>query len=445
MKKPFTFLALMLVLALALGACTTTATDEPAPQPPAEEEPTEEPMEEEMGPIEVMASWGGGEQAGFEEVLAAFTEETGIEVTYISERDLPTVLPVRVAGGNPPDVAMIPRPGIVQSFVDDEVVVSFADLGVDVNALSSSYAQSVLDLGTFNGELYGLLTASNSKSTFWYKPPSFDALGVGEPDTWDELIAIVDAYVDAGQFPLSVGGADGWTLTDFFENIYIRVAGPDNYNKLFVTHEVEWTDPTVVATMELFRDLISPTDDKLVGGAQGANSTGFIDAWDLVLAGDAEMYYEGGFMGSFARDNFPDLVGGTDYSFFTFPEIDSAYGKPVVGGGDFAVAFTNTAATKAFIDFLGTTHANEVWAQASEGARITPNQNVSSDLFADALTKLEAAGIKGAEIFVFDGSDLAPSAVGGDAMFTALQRFIEDPDDITGVLEFIEAAADEAY
>ncbi len=107
-----------------------------------------------MGPIEVMASWGGGEQAGFEEVLAAFTEETGIEVTYISERDLPTVLPVRVAGGNPPDVAMIPRPGIVQSFVDDEVVVSFADLGVDMNALSSSYAQSVLDLGTFNGELY---------------------------------------------------------------------------------------------------------------------------------------------------------------------------------------------------------------------------------------------------------------------------------------------------
>ena len=59
--------------------------------------------------------------------------------------------------------------------------------------------------------------------------------------------------------------------------------------------------------------------------------------------------------------------------------------------------------------------------------------------------KLEAAGIKGAEIFVFDGSDLAPSAVGGDAMFTALQRFIEDPDDITGVLEFIEAAADGAY
>jgi hypothetical protein len=57
-----------------------------------------------------------------------------------------------------------------------------------------------------------------------------------------------------------------------------------------------------------------------------------------------------------------------------------------------------------------------------------------------AVTRVVAA-----EIFVFDGSDLAPSAVGGDAMFTGLQTFIENPDDITGVLEFIEGAAAGAY
>ena len=157
------------------------------------------------------------------------------------------------------------------------------------------------------------------------------------------------------------------------------------------------------------------------------------------------MYYEGGFMGNFARDNFPDLVGGTDYTFFNFPEIDPAYGTPVVGGGDFAVALKNNAAARAFIDFLASPQASEVWAKAAAGARITPNQKVSADLFADPLTALEAGFIKDAEIFVFDGSDLAPSAVGGDAMFTGLQNFIQNPDDIQGVLEFIEEAADGAY
>jgi alpha-glucoside transport system substrate-binding protein len=397
------------------------------------------------GSIEVMAQWGGPEQAGFEEVLAAFTEETGIEVTYISERDLTQVLPTRIAGGNPPDLAMISRPGQIQEFILDEVAFSYAELGVDLDAIQDSYAQSVLDLGTFDGELYGLLTASNSKSTFWYKPASFEEQGFAEPETWDDLMAIVDGYVDAGKTPLSIGGLDGWTLTDWFENLYVRVAGPENYVKLFVTHEIEWTDPTVVQTMERFRDIVSPTDEKLAGGAAGANSTGFIDAWDLVLSDQAEMYYEGGFMGNFARENFPDLEGGTDYTFFPFPEIDPAYGKPVVGGGDFAIAFTNRPETAAFIDFLASSTANEVWAQAEAGARITPNRNVSADLFADPLTGLEAATIKSADIFVFDGSDLAPSAVGGDAMFTGLQQFIENPDDIDGVLEFIENAADGAY
>ena len=440
-NKVWRWLTPLFAVALMAAAC---GDDDSEPEPAAETPTTEAPAaggEE----IEVMASWGDAEQAGFLEVLDAFTEATGIPVSYTSERDLPTVLPTRIAGGNPPDVALIPRPGIVQQFVDDGVAISFADLGVDMSVVNANYAQGVLDLGTFDGELYGLLTASNSKSTVWYKPASLEALGHDTPDTFDELLGIVTAYVDNGQVPLSVGGMDGWTLTDWFENLYVRVAGPEMYNQLFVTHEVSWTDPTVVEAMERFRDLIAPTDERLVGGAAGANSTGFIDAWDLVLAGDAELYYEGGFMGNFARDNFPDLVSGTDYSFFEFPEIDPQWGKPVVGGGDFAVGLVNSPEVRAFLEFIATPEANEIWATVEAGARITPNQGVSADLFGDELTKLEAAQIKAASIFVFDGSDLAPGAVGGDAMFTALQDFIADPDDIDGPLEFIETAADGAY
>lgn len=397
------------------------------------------------GSIEVMAQWGGSQQAGFEEILAAFTAATGIEVTYISERDLTQVLPTRIAGGNPPDIALISRPGQIQSFVDDGVAYSYADIGVDTDAIKANYSDSVLGLGTFDGEFYGLLTSSNSKSTFWYKPPSFKEFGFEIPDTWDELVAISDAYVEAGRVPLSLAGMDGWPLTDWFENLYVRVAGPENYMKLFVTHEIPWTDPTVVRTMELFRELIVPTEKKLIGGVAGANSISFRDAFDLVLNDEAEMYYEGGFMGNIARKNFPNLIGGTDYSFFPFPEIDPKYGKPVVGGGDFAIAFTKRAQTAAFIDFMASVEANELWAQVAAGARITPHRGVSSDLYGDPLTRLEAAAIKSADIFVFDGSDLAPGAVGGDAMFTGLQRFLENPDDIDGVLKFIESAAQNAY
>jgi alpha-glucoside transport system substrate-binding protein len=420
---------LIAVFALIVAACSSGGGDE-------------EDLQGQT--LEVMASWGGDEQAGFEEVISAFEADTGVDVTYVSEREVPTVLPTRVAGGNPPDIAFVPRPGIVQSFVDDGAAISFADLGVDMDTINDSYAQGVLDLGTFNDQLYGLLTASNSKSTFWYKPASFDDAGYSIPTDWTELIDIINGYVAAGKTPLAIGGADGWTLTDWFENIYVRVAGPDMYNDLFVTHDVAWTDPTVVEAMNEWSQAVLPADEKLAGGASGTNSTGFTDAWDLVLGGDAEMYYEGGFMGSFAAQNFPDLVAGEDYTFFNFPEIDAEFGTPVVGGGDLAVAFTNTAASRAFIDYMASQEANEIWAQAAKGPRITPNQKVSADTFTNPLTAIEAELIKDADIFVFDGSDLAPGAVGGDAMFTAFQNFING-DDIDSVLQFIENAAQGAY
>ncbi len=418
----------LLTLALVASACGTS----------------DESEDLEGAQIEVMASWGGDEQAGFEEVIAAFEADTGVDVTYVSERELTQVLPTRVAGGNPPDVAMVPRPGVVQALVDDGAAVSFADLGVDADLLSDAYSQGILDFGTFNGELYGLQTATDTKNTFWYKPPSFAEQGFTVPETWADLGAIVDGYVAAGKVPLSIGGLDGWTLTDWFESIFVRVAGPEVYNQLFLTHEIEWTDPIVVEAMNKWAEIVLPADQKLLGGAAGTNSTGFTDAWDLVLGGDAELHYEGGFIGNFGQQNFPELTPVDDYDYFQVPEIDSMYGKPTVGSGDMAVAFKNNAATRAFIEWLASKEANEIWATAAAGARLTPNQLVSADLYTDPLLAKQAADLQAAEIFVFDGSDLAPGAVGGDAMFTGFQNFING-DSIQSVLEFIENAADGAY
>ena len=89
--------------------------------------------------------------------------------------------------------------------------------------------------------LIAFAVKANSKSTFWYKPASFKTLGVTEPKTLDDLFAIADKYKAAGKVPFATGGKSGWPLTDYFENLYIRVATPQMYNDLFVTHKVAWT------------------------------------------------------------------------------------------------------------------------------------------------------------------------------------------------------------
>ncbi len=457
MKKLYSVMGIAMMLALMLVACAPQVVEVEVPgevitvpEVVTVEVPGEAPpVEEEVQPVTILASWGGDEEAGFREVLDAFTAKTGIPYVYEGSRAVTVLLKSRVAGGSPPDVAMVPRPGEMAALARQGSIVPLDGVRGDEilppDILTDNYSQAWIDLGTVDNLFYGLTVKANSKSTFWYKPASFEALGVTPPNTWDELTAIADAYLAAGQTPYSMGGLDGWTLTDWFENIYVRVAGPEMYLKLFVTHEVEWTDPTVVEAMERFREIVDP-DTKLAGGSEGALSTGFIDAFSVVLRDDpgAEMYYEGGFMSSFGAQNHPDLTCGEDYAFFEFPEIDPAWGKPVVGGGDLAVVFVDRPEVREFIRFLASPEANTIWASAEAGSVVSPNSNVSLDVYPPCKA-LEAAQLTQAASFVFDGSDLAPGAVGGDAMFIGLQDFVDNPAGIADVLEFLEEVADRSY
>ena len=353
-----------------------------------------------------------------------------------------------IAAGNPPDILHMPRPGVAAEFARDGVILPLSsgdDPILPLEMLQENYAQSIIDQGVVDGEVYGVLHAPNSKSTMWYRTDTFADLDLEVPETWDELLELVDILQEEGITPLSMGGLDGWTLTDWFENIYVRVAGPENYIKLFVTHEIEWTDPTVVEAMEHFRDLIAPTEERLLGGAEGALATDFIGGMDQMLRGEAGLYYEGGFMGNFGEQNFPDLTCGEDFSFFLFPEINEEWGRPVVGGGGLWLVFNDNPEVRELIRYLVSPEALAVWASQEEGARLPASPNVSADAIRGECAKLEAAQIANADSFVFDGSDLAPGAVGGDAMFTGLQNFISNPDDIDSVLEFIEGVADTAY
>ena len=87
----------------------------------------------------------------------------------------------------------------------------------------------------------------------WYRPDAFDEAGVRPPRTWEELHQVTRTLADAGVGTMAVPGADGWVLTDWFENIYLRVAGAERYDQL-ARHEIPWTHPTVVESLTLLQD-----------------------------------------------------------------------------------------------------------------------------------------------------------------------------------------------
>jgi alpha-glucoside transport system substrate-binding protein len=95
-----------------------------------------------------------------------------------------------------------------------------------------------------NDELYGVMMKLSSKSVAWYKPDSFKEEGFEVPATYDDMVKVTDDYRAAGKTPWAVGAKGSWTLTDWFENIYLLQAGPDKYDQLF-SGEIAFTDASV--------------------------------------------------------------------------------------------------------------------------------------------------------------------------------------------------------
>src|SRR5229473_6373963 len=185
--------------------------------------------------INVMSLWGGSEQDSFQKVLDAFKTKTGVTAKYESIRaDYATTLQTRISGGNPPDVAIIPGIGFLRQFARQGSLKKVADLGVDVNALKSNYPPGILEIGQVDGTQYAIMVKFNSKSTMWFRPDKFKTLGVTPPSDFPGFTKLLADIKAKGQTPLGLGAGDAWTLTDWFEEIYLRqTGGPDKYDQLF--------------------------------------------------------------------------------------------------------------------------------------------------------------------------------------------------------------------
>lgn len=385
------------------------------------------------GTITVLSLWGGSERKAFQKVLADFEKRTGIKTKYETARDFLPVVRSRLAAGNPPMVAIVPRPGIVADLAREESLKSFAELGIE-DTVKNNYGAVWQDLATVDEELYGIVVKANSKSTVWYRPKSYDELGVEPPKTWDDLLAVTNEYKQAGKTPWSVGakGVDSWTLTDWFENIYVRQAGPEKYSQLF-GGKLPFTDQSVKDALTAMTQIIN--DENVAGGVEGALGTDFVSGIGQVFGTrpKAEMYMAGGFVGGIALGEInPDLKPGTDIAFFPFPTIGDAKQNPLVGGGDLAVAFEANQDVKRLMNYLATKEAGELWA--GTGAIVSPNRTVDLAVYPNELARAEAEQVRGAQVFRFDGSDLLPGALGEDWGRT-LQGVIRKPAEMGQLLD----------
>ncbi|MEW2161807.1 ABC transporter substrate-binding protein [Streptomyces sp. NPDC007084] len=394
--------------------------------------------------LEVAAVWTGAEQANFKKVLAEFEKRTGAKVTFVPAQDpIINFLGSKIAGGAPPDVAMLPQVGAIKQAVDKKWA---KPVGPEAQAeLAKNYAQGWQDLGKVDGKQYGVYYKAANKSLVWYNAKVFENAGAKEPKTWKDFVSTARTVYDSGVTPVSVGGADGWTLTDWFENIYLSQAGPEKYDQL-AQHKIKWTDPSVKDALTTLAQIWG--DKNLIaGGPDGALQTEFpASVTQTFTGGDqpkAGMVFEGDFVAVNIAETKAKI--GTDAKVFPFPAVGDK--PPVVSGGDAAVILKDSKGAQALATFLASPDAATI--QAKLGGYLSPNKSVPLSAYPNAVQqKMAKALIAAGDDFRFDMSDQAPQSFGGTpgkGEWKDLQDFLKNPKDVAGAQKKLEADAAAAY
>jgi alpha-glucoside transport system substrate-binding protein len=395
------------------------------------------------GSISVIGVWTGPEQASFQAVIDGFTAKNpDVTVKYTSGGDnIVTVLSTAVEGGSPPDLATVSQPGTMADFVKRGALTP---LDFAKQAVTDNFGESIAETGSVDGKLYGLLFKGANKSTVWYNVASFEDAGVEAPTTWDAFLENAKTINASGLPAYSIGGADGWTLTDLFENIYIRTGGTEKYDQL-TKHEIPWTDQSVKDALAEMAKIVGDTDN-IAGGTAGALQTDFPTSVNNVFSESpkAAQIAEGDFVPGVAGEGNP-LEPETGYNVFDFPSINDSP-PAVIGGGDLLVMFKTSPAAQAFVEYLTTPEAAEIWAK--RGGFSSPNKKVDTSVYPDPIQQKTAGALGQAEIFRFDLSDLQPSTFGGtvgQGLFKLFQDFLQNPEDIDGITTKMEAEAAKAF
>ncbi|KEA05289.1 ABC transporter substrate-binding protein [Rhizobium rhizogenes] len=380
--------------------------------------------------LTIFGPWRGEDEALFTSVLNYFTEATGANVKYSSSENYEQQIVIDTQAGSPPNVAILPQPGLLANLASKGYL---APLGDDLASwVKTNYGagDSWVGYGTYKGKdgkdaFYAFPYKADLKSLVWYVPENFEEAGYKVPTTMEDLFKLSDQIVKDGGTPwcigLGSGGATGWPATDWVEDLMLRTVSPTDYDG-WVDNSLKFNDPKVVNAIDEFGKFAK--NAKYVnGGVAAVASTDFRDSPKGLFAVPPKCYLHK--QASFIPSFFPEGTKlGQDADFFYFPPYAAhpELGKPVLGAGTLAAITKDSKAARAFIQFLQTPIAQEVWM--AQSGFLTPYKGVNTATYANDTMKKEGELLTTATTFRFDGSDLMPGKIGAGAFWTGMVDFV---------------------
>ncbi|MFP4508694.1 MAG: ABC transporter substrate-binding protein [Spirochaetota bacterium] len=375
----------------------------------------------------------------FRTAMEPFMEETGIRVVYEGSGDFEQLITVRTEGGDPPDIAAFPQPGLMRDLHSEGYILNVLDW-FDMSFLEQQYNEGWIADSMVDDEVAGVWYRASVKSLVWYPPAVFEEEGYEIPETWDELLDLSDQMVEDGYSPWSISmesaGATGWVATDWIEDIMLRIHPPEVYDE-WVAGELQFDSPEFREALDIMLE-IWLNEDYVLGGTDSILTVPFGDGPAPLVADppQALMHRQASFITGFMPDG-TDIGPDGDVNFFYLPPIDPDMGSPVLTAGDIMSPMEDRPEVRAVMRYLAHGESTRGWLE--QGGFVSPHEDANLDWYPE-LDQGYAEILTNADIVRFDASDLMPGSVGAGSFWTGMVDIVSG-EDIDSTLPEI----DEAY
>ncbi len=391
--------------------------------------------------VEVMYGLGPDTEPGFKADVSAWAAKNGITVKFTKAASWDTEIRTRVAGGNPPDLGLFPQPGLMCDLAKQKKLIPFDDATVtkDNETLVPGFSQA----GTCaDGKVYGLPNEVSVKSIIWTDAPAFTKAGYTAPTTLDELLALSAKMKADGNTPWCIaaesGAATGWPITDWIEDLVLRIAGPDNYDK-WVKGELKFNSPEIKPAWEYFQK-IAFTDGWVRGGTKSIVATNFQTGGNALFLPrpGCYMFKQATFVAN--KGGFPDsVIAKLDSETQPVPFPPKTAGQnAVLVAGDIVAAFNNDANVLKLRNFIA---SNENGTQQMKNGAFSPHKSADVSLLPNkTLQRIASDVLYKATAARFDGSDAMPAKVGAGTFWTEPVKWLSGAQDLETTLNNIDAS-----
>ena len=357
---------------------------------------------------------------GFVASMAEFEAQTGLAVRYTGTAQLDVDLRQRLADGlGAPDIAIVPQPGLV----DD---LAAAQQLVPLDAATQAAVRRYYENGAPGIEsAYAAPYRLTVKSLVWYRPDVFEAHGWEVPTTMDQLVALAEAVSRDGSmapwcFTMEAGAATGWPASDWLEDLVLRDAGAEGYDR-WVDGDLHWASKPVTRALTALDELLL-APGQTHGGVRDMLQVQ-IERGGLPLFDDqpgCALYKQA----DFAAGWFPDgTLVGSDVDFFVLPGTSAQDPAPVVVGGDQLVQFSSDPDVSKLMQYLVSPEGGRAWAQ--RGGYLSARTSVDvDDYYADPTDQRLAKLLLDGRPVRFDASDALPVEIGSDLEWAQLTSWV---------------------